>query len=175
MIEKTQPRSAPVRFVNRSGSWLRHILPLERVPLSGQRNDFDGLRPFLALLDLILNALVFLQRSKSLGFDAAVVREDVATTIVGLDETEALGLIEPLYNACGHSKLFVENAGSARGAQAMSPLEDVAEWPGGSTAAELRTDRAEQLYEPEHLEPVTQRGHRLRRKRYLNRPQRASV
>jgi hypothetical protein len=137
MIEKTQPRSAPVRFVNRSGSWLRHILPLERVPLSGQRNDFDGLRPFLALLDLILNALVFLQRSKSLGFDAAVVREDVATTIVGLDETEALGLIEPLYNACGHSKLFMENAGGARGAQAMSSL-DVAGWPGGSTAAELR-------------------------------------
>jgi hypothetical protein len=91
----------------------------------------------LALLDLVLNALVFLQRSKSLGFDTAVVREDVATAIIRLDETEAFGFVEPLYNACGHNKLFMENAGSARGAQAMSSL-DVAGWPGGSTAAELR-------------------------------------
>jgi hypothetical protein len=82
----------------------------------------------LALLDLVLNALVFLQRSKSLGFDTAVVREDVATAIIRLDETEAFGFVEPLYNACGHNKLFMENAGSARGAQAMSSL-DVAGWP----------------------------------------------
>jgi hypothetical protein len=89
--------------------------------LSGQRDNFDGLRPFLALLDLILDTLIFLQRSKSLGLDAAVVGEDVTATVVGLDEAESLCLIEPLYNACGHSKLFIECAGCARGAHAMNP------------------------------------------------------
>jgi len=142
MVEKAWPKKRSLetpRFDSRTGALAAapYELVLELGPLLGQRNDFDGLRPFLALLDLILHALVFLQRSKSLGFDPAVVRENVAAAIVGLDETEALGLVEPLYNACGHSKLFMENAGSARGAQAMSPL-DVAEWPGGSTAAELR-------------------------------------
>jgi hypothetical protein len=172
--EKTQPQDAPVRLSNRSVRGCAVSIRPRANPLSGQRNDLDGLRPFLPLLDLILDALVFLQRSESLGFDAAVMREHVAATIVGLDETEALGLVEPLYNACGHSKLFIKNAGGARGAQAMSAL-DVAGWLGGSTAAGLRRREAEQQYEPEHLEPLTQRGHRLRCKRYLNRPQRASV
>jgi len=37
--------------------------------------------------------------------------EDVAASIVGLDETKPLGLVEPFHNASGHSMLLGERRG----------------------------------------------------------------
>jgi hypothetical protein len=105
---------------------------LRRVPAvlnpgSGQRHDLDGLRPFLPLLDLVLDALVFLQRSESLGFDAAVVSENVAAAIIGFDESESFCLIEPLNNACGHIKALYRMRGK-RPRRASDESMDDAEW-----------------------------------------------
>jgi hypothetical protein len=128
----------------------------------------------LPLLDLVLDALALLQRSKSLGFDAAVMSEDVASTILGLDETEALGLIKPFNNACGHGELFVQDAGGARGAQAMES-SDVAEWLGEYCSGNFDEQGRRSYRSLSTVSQYAQRGHRLRKKRYSNRPRRASA
>jgi hypothetical protein len=58
--------------------------------------DAAGLGAFLALGHFKLNALVLGQGTETLGVDLAEVREEVFATIVRLDETEALGFVEPL-------------------------------------------------------------------------------
>jgi hypothetical protein len=47
------------------------------------------------------------------------VGEQIRPAIVGFDEAETLGLVEPLHGACGHFNVTPLNTGCARGAQAM--------------------------------------------------------
>ena len=63
-------------------------------------DNFDrlGLRTLLAFSSYEGNALVFFERFKACADDVGVVREQVLATRFRLDETEALFVVEPLYN-----------------------------------------------------------------------------
>ena len=64
-----------------------------------QRLDADGFQTLLALLDLHADALVFSQRTDARTLDGGDVDENVLAAIVGSDEAEALGGVEPLDGA----------------------------------------------------------------------------
>ena len=64
-----------------------------------QRLDADGFQTLLALLDLHTDALVFSQRTDARTLDGGDVDENVLAAIVGSDEAEALGGVEPLDGA----------------------------------------------------------------------------
>src|SRR3954453_17956608 len=64
-----------------------------------QRLDADGFQTLLALLDLHADALVFSQRADARTLDSGDVDENVLAAIVGSDEAEALGGVEPLDGA----------------------------------------------------------------------------
>src|SRR5262245_4717879 len=62
-----------------------------------------GARPLRALRDLELDLVTLVQGAKALGPDLGVVDEDVRTTLVR-QETETLGLVEPLDGALNHER-----------------------------------------------------------------------
>src|SRR5690606_39603510 len=59
------------------------------------RMDFVGLHALLALHDLERNLLAFLQAAESRADDGTEVDEHVLT-VLAADETETLGVVEPL-------------------------------------------------------------------------------
>jgi hypothetical protein len=58
--------------------------------------DRCGLWPLLALAYLELDALTLVELPVALHLDLGLVHEEVLATIVGLDESESLGGVEPL-------------------------------------------------------------------------------
>src|SRR3954467_7300630 len=70
--------------------------------LGSDRADVDRLRPLVACLGLVLHARALGERAVAVGFDAAVVDEQVLAAFIGCDEAEALLVAEPLNGACCH-------------------------------------------------------------------------
>jgi len=65
-------------------------------------NDVLGLRALLALRDVEVHLLAFLQLAEALGCDVRVVGEDVGAATLLLDEAETLFRVEPLHGASSH-------------------------------------------------------------------------
>ena len=85
------------------------------------------LRRFLAAVgdDLVADLRAFVQRAKARLFDRRDVHEHILPTGVRLDETKALGRVEPLHNTCRHVPIPLL---SMRRQQNASP-------PGNATAS----------------------------------------
>src|SRR4051794_5105015 len=66
------------------------------------RADVLRLRALGALRDVERHLLVFLQRLEAAALDRREVREEVLAAVVGRDEAEALGIVEPLDGTCAH-------------------------------------------------------------------------
>lgn len=64
------------------------------------RADVSGLRPLFALALFILNSLVFAQCAESIGDNAGMMDKEVLRTVVGRNESETLGVIEPFDFSC---------------------------------------------------------------------------
>src|SRR5437016_1255703 len=69
-------------------------------PLHGL--DVGGARALGALLDLVLHLVVILQRLEPARLDGRAVHEEILAAVIGRDEAEALGVVEPLYGTCTH-------------------------------------------------------------------------
>src|SRR3546814_6460271 len=61
-----------------------------------------SLRALRALRDLVADALAFLQAAEDLGLDCREVHEDIRAAVLGCDEAEALGVVEPFHCAVLH-------------------------------------------------------------------------
>src|SRR5262249_55962403 len=59
-----------------------------------------GRRPLLPLHDVELDALTFGERLESIALDGRVMNEAVLLSILGRNEAEPLGIVEPLDRAC---------------------------------------------------------------------------
>src|SRR5437867_3125703 len=90
--EHGAPVGAPFRF--RCRGWL-------------QLHDVLRRRALLGLHDLELHALAFGQRLESFSLNRGVVHEAVLAAVLGRDEPEALGVIEPLHGTGDACHLFV--------------------------------------------------------------------
>src|SRR5579859_5571390 len=90
-------------FQGRSGSLNEHGAPSRVAPCRFrcrgwlQLHDVLSRRAFLRLHDLELHALPFGQRLEPLTLNSGVMHEAVLTAVFGRDETEALGVVEPLH------------------------------------------------------------------------------
>src|SRR3954451_19727818 len=73
---------------------------------ASDRADVLRLRALLALGDVELHLLAFLQLTVALAGDVGVVGEDVGATALLLNEAEALLAVEPLDCALGHGRLL---------------------------------------------------------------------
>src|SRR3954471_1167998 len=60
------------------------------------------LRTLVACLGLVLHARALGERAVAVGFDAAVVNEEVLAAFIGRDEAKALLVTEPLDHSCCH-------------------------------------------------------------------------
>src|SRR5712664_3075404 len=85
-------RGAPCRF--RCRGWL-------------QLHDVLRRRTLLGLHDLELHALAFGQRFESFSLNRCVMHEAVLAAVLGCDEPEALGIVEPLHGTGDTFHLFV--------------------------------------------------------------------
>src|SRR5690348_8739760 len=66
------------------------------------RLDVRRRRAFGALGDVERNLLRLLQRLVAIHLDGAVVGEKILAAVVRRDESEALGVVEPLHGTCCH-------------------------------------------------------------------------
>src|SRR5690606_29170511 len=66
-------------------------------------------RALLALHDVELDPLPLREAAEAVGLDGGVVDEAVLVSVLGRDEAESLGIIEPLHRSCraSHSVLHV--------------------------------------------------------------------
>src|SRR5690606_2652588 len=55
-----------------------------------------------ALLHFVADPLAFLQAAEALGIDRGEMHENVCAAVLGRDEAEALGVVEPLHGAVLH-------------------------------------------------------------------------
>src|SRR5690606_21935563 len=62
-----------------------------------------GLGPLRSLRDFVADALAFLQGAEALGCNGRIVHEHVGAAVLGGDEAEPLGVVEPLHGAVLHS------------------------------------------------------------------------
>src|SRR5690606_8703302 len=62
-----------------------------------------GLGPLRSLRDFVADALAFLQGAEALGSNGRIVHEHVGAAVLGGDEAEPLGVVEPLHGAVLHS------------------------------------------------------------------------
>src|SRR5690606_13322136 len=62
-----------------------------------------GLGPLRSLRDFVTDPLAFLQGAEALGCNGRIVHEHVGAAVLGGDETEPLGVVEPLHGAVLHS------------------------------------------------------------------------
>src|SRR4051812_19603753 len=74
-----------------------------------KRLDVRRGRALLALRHVEGDLLAFLQRLVAGRLDRAVVREQILAAVVGRDEAEALGVVEPLHGTCSHCHSIPEN------------------------------------------------------------------
>src|SRR4051794_26152548 len=64
--------------------------------------DLGRLGALLPLLDRKLDPLAFGQLTVALNIDVGLVDEHVGRTVLGRDEAETLGRVEPLHSTCSH-------------------------------------------------------------------------
>src|SRR5688500_8045003 len=64
--------------------------------------DVGGARPLGALLHFVLHLVLLLERLESARLDGGEVHEQILAAVVGGDEAEPLGVVEPLYGTCAH-------------------------------------------------------------------------
>jgi len=80
-LARQSPRR-PVRSVDRAN--VRRLLPLRA------RRDVEG------------DPLAFLQRLEALSLDCGKMGKEILAAVLGRDEPEALGIVEPLHGTCCH-------------------------------------------------------------------------
>src|SRR5690348_9700732 len=86
--------------------------------------DVGGLRPFLPLDNLELDAIAFGERLEAAALDGAEVDEDIRPSLAG-DEAVALGVIEPLHGtleSCHEPYLFFELCSHSSPSRLSRPL-----------------------------------------------------
>jgi hypothetical protein len=66
---------------------------------AAERDDVLGGRALLALHHVALDALALGQRLEAAALDGRVVDEEILAAVLGRDEAEALGVVEPLHGA----------------------------------------------------------------------------
>src|SRR5690606_11660005 len=66
--------------------------------------DPGSLRALRALHHFEADALAFLQRAEAIGVDRGIVDEHVVAAVLGRDEAEALGVVEPLHGTESHAQ-----------------------------------------------------------------------
>src|SRR3712207_1694985 len=88
-----------ISFPHRAGSPARRVA-CERSCL--ERRDADGLGALVPGLRLELHARALGERTEAVAQDRAVVDEEVLAAFVRRDEPEALVVVEPLDDSCGH-------------------------------------------------------------------------
>src|SRR4051812_42563867 len=76
--------------------------PDARSVLAGLQLARGHLAAALIALQLEDDLLAFVQRAEARALDGGDVHEDVVAAVVGLDEAEALGGVEPLHGAGSH-------------------------------------------------------------------------
>src|SRR3954464_13701868 len=76
--------------------------PLQVSETCSDRAYVHGLGALVSALRLVLDAGTLGERAVALGFDAAVVDEEILAAFIGSDEAEALLVAEPLDSACCH-------------------------------------------------------------------------
>src|SRR3954469_25723375 len=64
--------------------------------------DVRGARALGALLDLVLELVVILQRLETRRLNGGEVHEEILAAVVGRDEAEALLVVEPFNGTCAH-------------------------------------------------------------------------
>jgi hypothetical protein len=75
--------------------------------------DVEGLGPFLALDEFVVDEFPFLEGFVAIAIDARMVHKDILSLFLS-DETEPSSVIEPLYLSTGHNLSFRElRAGGA--------------------------------------------------------------
>src|SRR5687768_12279625 len=67
--------------------------------LAAELDDVLGGRALLALHDVALHALTLGERLEAAALDGRVVDEEILAAVLGRDEAEALGVVEPLDGA----------------------------------------------------------------------------
>ena len=74
---------------------------LRRGPASDRLHPC-GLGAFRTLLHFVADPLAFLRAAEARGVDGGKMHEHVGAAVLGGDETEALGIVEPLHCAVLH-------------------------------------------------------------------------
>lgn len=75
------------------------------------RGHSHSLGPFLPLLDVELDTLVFLERAKPTPLDRGIVDEDILCTVIRSDESEAFFAVEPFHSSLWHLLNFSHSNG----------------------------------------------------------------
>ncbi len=81
--------------------------------LSSDPIDVHGFGPLLALDELIVDHLTFLEGFVAVSVDAGVMDKDILSLILR-DEAEPSAIVEPLYLSTGHNLSFRELAPEAQ-------------------------------------------------------------
>src|SRR6476661_4118203 len=88
---------------------------------SSDSADVARLRTLRTGLDVELDALVLYEVAVAVAGNADEVDEDIAVTLVGGDEAEALFAVEPLHGSLGHADLHAERTGRTPRAARVVP------------------------------------------------------
>src|SRR5438045_861347 len=73
-----------------------------------QRLDVGRGRTLLALRHVEGDLLALFERLVAVHLDRAVMGEQILAAVIRRDESEALGVVEPLHGACRHVSQFLE-------------------------------------------------------------------
>src|SRR6266480_3112031 len=100
----TSRRASPACLWRRTTGWPRGRASSSWFHFAGPLHGLDvgGARALGALLDLVLHLIVLLQRLEPARLDGREVHEEILAAVIGRDEAEALGVVEPLYGTCTH-------------------------------------------------------------------------
>src|SRR5687768_2854584 len=85
-----------------------------------QRLDVRRGRTLLALRHVEGDLLAVLQRLEAGALDRAVMGEQILAAVIRRDESEALGVVEPLHGTCSHVYSLPENLLLARGCPSLA-------------------------------------------------------
>src|SRR5690606_11964154 len=72
--------------------------------------------------DFVLDTQAFLETAKAFRIDRRIVHEDIGAAVLRRDESESLGVVEPLHCAVLHDSSNLVMAGGARPAAARPPV-----------------------------------------------------
>ncbi|CAI07142.1 hypothetical protein ebA1872 [Aromatoleum aromaticum EbN1] len=88
------------------------LLPCRVRERSVSRTDVRRLLALRTGGDVEADALAFGQGLETLSLDRGEMREKIVATAFRSDETEALGVVEPLYGTCCHVLNILKNEGT---------------------------------------------------------------